>query len=164
MTAITEISGAGSFARDHRCAKRFFWIAGLAECRTIARLLQSLHDHARNADRTLVSRVGFNPETLFRVELGVLRTESESAATDRSDAAPLAINHAEDLFDQILRGTIPGVADGTGVLVLDFRAALLQLRHAHRDALQHIERFESGDDDWNLVLLGDREVLLNAHD
>ena len=49
------------------------------------------------------------------------------------------------------------------VLILDLRPALLELREAHVDALQEVERLEAGDDDRHAVAGGDREVLAVAH-
>ena len=51
-----------------------------------------------------------------------------------------------------------------GVLVLDLRAPLLELLHAHVDALQDVERLEAGDDDRHAILRGQRLVLRVAHD
>src|SRR4051812_37312686 len=145
MTAISEVSGAGSFAGDHRRAEWFFWITGFAECRAITGLFQSLHDQARDAHWTLVGGVALDSKARFGIEFGVLGIQCKPAASDVAYASPFAIDYVENFLDQILSRAIATFANGTRVLIFYLRASLLKLCDTHGDSLQDVERFKSGD-------------------
>ena len=67
------------------------------------------------------------PETAFGVPIRVFGPQAETAAGNLSQAAPGAGNDLKNLFDHPAGGLVAGLAHGTGVLVLDFRAPFLEL-------------------------------------
>ena len=65
---------------------------------------------------------------------------------DLAEAAPLeAFTAREDLRHHRLGAVIAPGRDGAPILVLDVRAALVDLAHQHQDRLQNVQRFEAGD-------------------
>ncbi len=70
----------------------------------------------------------------------------------------------EHFRHQIARGDVALVLHRAGVLIFDLGAALFQLCHAHRHALQQVYRLEAGDDYRHFVFRNERPVLVDTHD
>ena len=66
--------------------------------------------------------------------------------------------------DELLRFDVPLHRHGTGILYLQLRAAFVLLAHHHQDPLQHVDGFETADDDGRGVLFRQRRVDLRPRD
>jgi hypothetical protein len=97
------------------------------------------------------------------VVVGVALGEREAAVGNLGDAAPLAPNHAKYALDAATSSGVALRRDGAGILIFDPRLSAFELRDAHENALEQVERFEAGHDDGNPIALGDGLVLGRAH-
>ena len=159
-----QVRRARPLGGDHRRPERVHRGAARSECGALLGFLDALQDEPADALRVLRGGVTGDLELARRIEGRVRRSEAEPARGDLPDSPPLARDHGEHLGEQVPGGDVPFPPHRAGVLVLDLRPALLELEHAHVNALQDIERLESGDDDRDLVVSGDGLVLGVAHD
>ena len=60
-------------------------------------------------------------------------------------------------------GWLPARQTARGVLVFHFRAAGFELLHRHQNALQNVQRLETGDDNRHAVFFHQRKIFLVAH-
>lgn len=141
-----------------------FGVAENAESGAFSRFDFALQHEATLAFGGLLNASARNTKALFRIKAFVGRAQAETAAGNFANASPLAGNGLEDLANELLRGTIPFLPNGTTILVLDFGAAVFQLLDAHQDSLQDIQRFKPRNHDRHAVLRRERQVFFIAHD
>src|SRR5262245_63241811 len=96
---------------------------------TVGRLLLPAQDEAADAGVGLAGGDGVDLEALLRVVLAVLPADAVSRLRDRPDAAPVAVADLEHLEHDVARGPVAVPRHGPGILVLDRRAARLELAH-----------------------------------
>src|SRR5512146_624932 len=160
---VSKISRARTLARNHWRSQRLLRRAFAAERRTLIRLQPALHHQPAAALRTLRRIVVRQSELEFRVVLGIPLTNAQSALRNLADSPPLAPRNREHLAHQFLRLDVSFPPYRSLVLVLDLGSPLLQLRNAHQDTLQNIERLKSGHDNRHPVLFRDRLILRVTH-
>ncbi len=95
--------------------------------------------------------------------LRVVRTQAVARPRNGSDPSPLAIRHLEDVEHERARRSVAFTDHHAAVLILDARAALLELANAHEDALEEIDGLEAADHDRSVMASRKRLVLLEAH-
>lgn len=161
--AVQVVRGARPLRRHHRGTERIPRSAFLPEGTALVWLDQTLQHFSGTADARLVSMDIGHRKTLFGIKIRILRCQLPTAVRDRSDAAPRPVRHGEHILEHRFRCGVALRGDGTGVSIFDLVSTRFQLQHRLSDALQQIQRLESGDDDRDLVLLGQRRVLRRSH-
>src|SRR5664279_2029465 len=163
QTPVEVVGGARALGGHHGGAQRVPRRAFPAEGGAFVRLDQALQHLTGAAQGRFDGPDSSDIETVLRVELRVLLRQPPAAAGDHPDAPPRAVGAGEHVGQHRLgRGVAVGT-DRTGVGVLDLVLAGFQLPHGQPDALQDVQRLESGHHDRHLVLLRQRRVLRRAH-
>ena len=162
--SVAVVGGAGAFGGDHGRAERVFGRATRAVGGASVGFQQAAQDFAGAAFGGGSRRGGFRGETDVGIEISVFGAEGPSAGGENAEAAPFAVDDAEDAGKESAGG---GIAVGAGdafVGVLDVGASGFELGDAAVDAAEEVERFEAGDDDGDAEAAGERFVVGLSHD
>src|ERR1035437_73540 len=162
--AIVVIGRAGALRRNHGSAERVFRRALDRKCRTLVRLLDALQNQPADALRRLARRFARKREAAVGIILLKAAAQLKAAGRNFTQTPPLAVHHLEDLDNTFLCGAVAFAARGARVLVLHFVAAFFQLADGHENAVQNVERLETGNDDGDFVTLRNRQIFFIAHD
>ena len=111
------------------------------------------------------SSVSISPphQTAVRRHARGTRNAIEAALAECADSSPLRSHHLEDILYQFLGRTVPLASKYPGILVFHDIAPCFEQAHGHQCSLQNIERLKTGNDNWDVVALGDRLVIAVAH-
>ena len=112
----------------------------------------------------LIGRRLLQAEAANRIVGRVTIAQAHRAFWQSVESAPSAIDEGEHFRHQIARGDVALVPHRAGVLIFDLGAALFELRHTHRHALQQVHRLKAGDDYRHFEFLHERPVLVDTHD
>ena len=164
FAAVAVVGGTGAFGGDHGGAEGVLGGAAGAEGGAFVGLDFALQYQAAEAFGRFLDAEAGDTEFALGVEGGVGGTEAEAALGDFADAPPFARGDLEDLVDELLGGAIASAADGAGVLVFDFGPAGFQLLDAHEHALQDVKGLKPRHHYGHMILCGDGEIFLEAHD
>ena len=127
--------------------------------RAVVRLLQPLQHQSADAEGRLLRLDLVDLRRSARHHGRDTRGEAGSRSGESPDAPPFPVADLEDVADQADATPVAFATHGASVLVLDSPPSLLQLADAAEDTLEQIERLKTGDDDRDVVAVGDRLVL-----
>ncbi len=134
-----------------------------AERGTFLRLLQTLQHQPADALGWLLYTALGHAKLPLGIERGVRRVQTETAAGNFADSAPLARHDTEDVADELLRGPGAFAAHRARGLVFDLCAARLLLLDAHEHTVQNVQGLKARDHDRHAVFGGDGQVILEPH-
>src|SRR3972149_4303232 len=156
---VVIVGGAGSFGRNHRCAKRMLGRTLRAERLASVRLLQPLQHKSGDAKRRLLRHNARNIKYPLRIVVGKIVSQAVPTTRNFTNPAPLPVCCLKDLRHQTLRSYIPFASHRACVLVLYFTAPFLQLPDRHQDSLQNIHRLKPCDNNRHVVFCRQRYVF-----
>ena len=151
--AVQVVRRARPLGRDHRGTKRIARCALLPNAAHSCGLIRPCSTSPDAAHRRLVGVDVADREPVFGIELAVPAgtAATRSAGSCRCRARPGRSPRTRPSASP-WRRALPSVANGARVGVLQFVPAGLQLHHRAADALQDVQRLESGDHDRHPVL------------
>src|SRR5208283_3592242 len=164
MPAISIVSGAGAFGRNHRGAQGMFRSALLAKGGAVVGLFDALENQTTDADGRFLGVDFLDAEDSLRVMVTEFPPQFVAAFRNVTHAAPFPVADFEDLVYELLSHSVALTLDHASVAVFHFRPALLKLANRHQDSMKQVQRFESSNDDRHLEARGDGLVFAIAHD